>query len=261
MVNSTPQLRHVLFDKLGLQPQKKTKTGFSTDAASLEKLRGEHPIIEALLRYREVEKLRSTYGESLLAEVGARRPHPRHLQPDRRPHRPALVRPPEPPQHPGSQRGGPALPAGLHPRRGLPVPGRRLQPDRAPGHRPPGGGPRPHRGLPAGTDIHKATAARSTASTGEVTIAMRSKAKMVSYGLAYGMEAFGLAQRLGIPSEPRRRDPRRLFVAYPAVRAYMDGRRRGPRARLHRDAFGRRRHDPELSSSTYSVRRPANARP
>ena len=63
------QLRVVLFEKLGLTPQKKTKTGFSTDAASLEKLIGEHPIIEHLLRYREVEKLRSTYGEGLLAEV------------------------------------------------------------------------------------------------------------------------------------------------------------------------------------------------
>ena len=70
VVNSTPQLREVLFNKLGLTPQKKTKTGYSTDAQTLEKLRGEHPIIEALLRYREVEKLRSTYGESLLAEVG-----------------------------------------------------------------------------------------------------------------------------------------------------------------------------------------------
>src|SRR5207247_7812980 len=52
-----------------LQPQKKTKTGFSTDAASLEKLSGQHPIVDKLLRYREVEKLRSTYGESLLAYV------------------------------------------------------------------------------------------------------------------------------------------------------------------------------------------------
>ena len=68
-VNSTPQLRTVLFDKLGLTPQKKTKTGFSTDQATLEKLRDEHPIVEHLLRYREVEKLRSTYGEGLLAEV------------------------------------------------------------------------------------------------------------------------------------------------------------------------------------------------
>ena len=69
VVNSTPQLREILFNKLGLTPQKRTKTGYSTDAQTLEKLRGEHPIIDALLRYREVEKLRSTYGESLLAEV------------------------------------------------------------------------------------------------------------------------------------------------------------------------------------------------
>src|SRR3546814_3847446 len=69
-VNSTPQLRQVLFDELGLTPQKKTKTGYSTDAASLEKLAGQHPIIEHLLAYREVEKLRSTYGDGLLAEVG-----------------------------------------------------------------------------------------------------------------------------------------------------------------------------------------------
>ncbi|MEO7557393.1 MAG: DNA polymerase, partial [Acidimicrobiales bacterium] len=70
-VNSTVKLREILFDRLGLQPTKRTKTGFSTDAASLEKLAGQHPIIEHLLRYREVEKLRSTYGEGLLSEVGA----------------------------------------------------------------------------------------------------------------------------------------------------------------------------------------------
>ncbi len=70
-VNSTPQLRTVLYDELGLTPGKKTKTGFSTDAQTLESLRGAHPIIDALLSYREVEKLRSTYGESLLAEIAA----------------------------------------------------------------------------------------------------------------------------------------------------------------------------------------------
>ncbi len=66
-----PQLRTVLYEKLGLTPVRKTKTGFSTDARTLELLRGQHPIVEALLRYREVEKLRSTYGESLAAEVAA----------------------------------------------------------------------------------------------------------------------------------------------------------------------------------------------
>ena len=74
---------------------------------------GEHPIIEHLLRYREVEKLRSTYGEGLLAEVAARRAHPRHLQPDRGPHRPAQLRRAEPAQHPGAQRGGPGVPQGV----------------------------------------------------------------------------------------------------------------------------------------------------
>ena len=68
-VNSTPQLRTVLYERLGLAPGRKTKTGYSTDAATLERLRGQHPVVDALLRYREVEKLRSTYGESLLAEI------------------------------------------------------------------------------------------------------------------------------------------------------------------------------------------------
>ena len=68
-VNSVKQLRTVLYDDLALQPGRKTKTGFSTDARTLESLRGQHPIIEVLLRYREVEKLRSTYGETLAAEV------------------------------------------------------------------------------------------------------------------------------------------------------------------------------------------------
>ncbi|MEY4032284.1 MAG: polymerase, partial [Actinomycetota bacterium] len=70
-VNSTNQLREILYDDKGLTPGKKTKTGYSTDAATLEKLHDEWPeFIGPLLRYREVEKLRSTYGEGLLAEVG-----------------------------------------------------------------------------------------------------------------------------------------------------------------------------------------------
>ena len=64
-VNSTPQLRKVLFENLGLTPVKKTKTGPSTDADSLQKMADDHPIVESLLRYREVEKLRSTYADAL----------------------------------------------------------------------------------------------------------------------------------------------------------------------------------------------------
>ena len=71
-VNSPVQLREILYTERQLAPAKKTKTGFSTDAATLEKLRDEWPeFIDPLLQYREVEKLRSTYGEGLLAEVAA----------------------------------------------------------------------------------------------------------------------------------------------------------------------------------------------
>ena len=70
-VNSHPQLTHILFDKLGLPKTKKIKTGYSTDAAELGKLAGRHPIIDTLLEYREVAKLRTGFTDSLLSLVNA----------------------------------------------------------------------------------------------------------------------------------------------------------------------------------------------
>jgi 5'-3' exonuclease len=132
------QLRTVLYDELGLTPGKKTKTGYSTDAQTPREPADEHPIIDALLRYREVEKLRSTYGESLAGRGGRGRTDPRHLPPDGGPHRPALLGPAQPAQHPGPHRGGQAVPRGLRARRrDWRLPGGRLRPGRAAGHRPP----------------------------------------------------------------------------------------------------------------------------
>jgi hypothetical protein len=82
-------------------------------AQTLESLRDQHPIVEALLRYREVEKLRSTYGESLAGRGGGRRPDPRHVPPDRGPDGAALVGPAQSAQHPGADRAGSAVPEGL----------------------------------------------------------------------------------------------------------------------------------------------------
>ena len=90
-VNSTPQLRVILFEKLGLAPVKKTKTGPSTDADSLQKMAEEHPIVEDLLRYREVEKLRSTYAERC-RRSSAPTAACRDVQADRHDHRPHLER-------------------------------------------------------------------------------------------------------------------------------------------------------------------------
>ena len=97
--------------------RRRPRPGYSTDAATLEKLRDEWPeFIDPLLQYREVEKLRGTYGDGSARRGRTRRPHPRHVQPDRGPHRPAQQRPAEPAQHPGAQRRGPPVPQGVRAR-------------------------------------------------------------------------------------------------------------------------------------------------
>ena len=114
-----------------------------------------------------------------------------------------------------------------------------------------------------GTDIHNVTAARIYGvEPGDVTIAMRSKAKMVSYGLAYGMEAYGLAQRLGDPGRAR---PRQILKAYfdgfPNVRAYMDRVvAEARRPRLHRDAVRPAAADPGAASRVATRSGPAGER-
>jgi DNA polymerase-1 len=255
-VGSTPQLRQVLFTKLGLAPQKRTKTGFSTDAQTLEKLRGQHPIIEALLRWREVEKLRSTYGESLLAEVA----------PDGRIHatfnqtvaRTGRLSSDQPNLHniPIRSEEGRRFRQCF-----VPTEGRRfLVADynqielRVIAHL--AEDPGLVEAFGSGTDIHTATASRIYGvEPGEVTIAMRSKAKMVSYGLAYGMEAYGLAQRLGIPVVEADQILGAYFEGFPSVRAYMDRVVAEARDRGYTETLmGRRRLIPELQSGRYQVR-------
>jgi DNA polymerase I len=255
-VNSTPQLRAILFDKLGLAPQKKTKTGFSTDASSLEKLVGEHPIIEHLLRYREVEKLRSTYGVGLLAEVA----------PDGRIHatfnqtvaRTGRLSSDAPNLHniPVRSEVGRGFRAAFVPASGLDF----LVADynqielRCIAHL--ADDPGLIAAFESDTDIHTETAARIFGvDPAEVTLEQRSKAKMVSYGLAYGMEAYGLAQRLSIPTGEAQTILDAYFVAFPSVRDYMDRTVAEARERGYTETlFGRRRQIPELSSANFRIR-------
>jgi len=255
-VNSTPQMRAILYDKLGLTPGKKTKTGYSTDQATLEKLRGEHPIIEHLLRYREVEKLRSTYGEGLLSEVAPDgRIHATFNQTVARTGRLSSDAP------------------NLH---NIPVrseEGRRFREAFVPG---PGTeflvadynqielrviahlaeDPGLIDAFTTGQDIHNTTAARVFAVANDaVTHAQRSKAKMVSYGLAYGMEAYGLGQRLGIPTAEAQEILDAYFVAFPSVKAFMERTVDEARERGYTETvFGRRRRIPELSSGQRNIR-------
>jgi DNA polymerase-1 len=255
-VNSTPQLREILFDKLGLAPQKKTKTGYSTDASSLEKLAGQHEIIDHLLAYREVEKLRSTYGDGLLAEVA----------PDGRIHatfnqtvaRTGRLSSDQPNLHNIPVRSE----IGRTFRRAfVPAPGCELLVAdynqielRCIAHL--AEDPGLIESFRARRDIHTETASRVFGvEPGEVTIEQRSKAKMVSYGLAYGMESYGLGQRLNIPTEEAALILAAYFEAFPAVRDYMDRTVAEARQRGYTETlFGRRRQIPELSSPNFRIR-------
>jgi DNA polymerase-1 len=255
-VNSTVKLREILFDRLELRPQKKTKTGFSTDAASLEKLLGEHPIVEHLLAYREVEKLRSTYGEGLLNEIG----------PDGRIHatfnqtvaRTGRLSSDAPNLHniPVRSELGRGFRRAFVPADGYTL----LIADynqielRCIAHL--AEDPGLIGAFESGQDIHNATAARIfDVDPADVTLEQRSKAKMVSYGLAYGMEAYGLAQRLAIPVGEAQTILDAYFVAFPAVHDYMERTVAEARDRGYTETlFGRRRQIPELSSSNHRIR-------
>ncbi|HVT42605.1 MAG TPA: DNA polymerase I, partial [Acidimicrobiales bacterium] len=201
-VNSTPQLRTVLYDELGLTPGKKTKTGYSTDAQTLESLRGEHEIIEALLRYREVEKLRSTYGESLLAEVqGDGRIHASFGQTVARTGRISSDRP-NLHNIPVRTELGKQFRRAFVPEQGSTF----LVADydqvelRCIAHL--SEDPGLIDALTTGADVHRTVAAAVYGITPEeVSHTQREYSKMVSYGLAYGMEAYGLSQRLGVAVE------------------------------------------------------------
>ncbi|MEY4401175.1 MAG: hypothetical protein RL072_1040 [Actinomycetota bacterium] len=224
-VNSPKQLAEILFVEKGLTGGKKTKTKQqSTDAATLEKLREEWPtFISPLLEYRETEKLRATYAEGLLAAIA----------PDGRIHasfnqtvaRTGRLSSDQPNLHniPVRTDAGRVFREAFVPEEGCEF----LVADynqielRCIAHL--AQDPGLLRAFNEGLDIHRATAAQVFGvDVNQVTSEQRSKAKMVSYGLAYGMEAYGLSQRLAIDVGEAREILESYFAAFPRVRKYMD---------------------------------------
>jgi DNA polymerase-1 len=255
-VNSTPQLRVVLFEKLGLTPIKKTKTGPCTDADSLQKMSEEHPIIEDLLRYREVEKLRGTYADALPPLIGPDgRVHATLKQTDTTTGRISS-------ENPNLQNVPVRTADGREFRRafvaedgwGLLTADYSQIELRVLAHlaEDPGLIDAFDRGL----DVHTVTAAKvfCTDETA-VTPEQRRFAKVVNYGLAYGMEAFGLGQRLGIETGEAREILDSYFDGFPNVREFMvrtvqEAKQRGYTTTI----FGRRRQIAELASDNFRIR-------
>ena len=256
-VNSTNQLREILYEERGLTPGKKTKTGYSTDAATLEKIRGDWPeFIEPLLRYREIEKLRSTYGEGLLAEVAAdSRIHATFNQTVARTGRLSSDRP-NLHNIPVRSDEGRVFRTAFVAREGceLMVADYNQIELRCIAHL--ADDPGLIDAFTAGEDIHRSTAARVFGvEPSAVNADQRSKAKMVSYGLAYGMEAYGLSQRLGIAVGEASVILDSYFAAFPNVKKYMDDAVHEARQKQYTETlFKRRRPIPELLSDNFRIR-------
>ena len=256
-VNSTKQLAVILYEERGVTGGKKTKTKkMSTDAATLEKVRDEWPeFIDALLEYREVEKLRSTYAQGLLTTIAADgRIHASFNQTVARTGRLSSDQP------------------NLH---NIPVRNESGRVFREVFVASPGceflvadynqielrciahlaKDPGLLQAFNAGIDIHRATAAQVFGvELDQVTGEQRSKAKMVSYGLAYGMEAYGLSQRLAIDVGEAKTILDAYFTAFPRVKHYMDdavatATREGYTTTL----FGRRRNIEGIHSAIRQV--------
>jgi len=256
-INSPTQLQQILYEERGLTKGKKTKTGYSTDATTLEKLRDEWPeFIDPLLEYREVEKLRGTYGQGLIdAVAGDGRIHAVFNQTVARTGRLSS-------EHPNlhnipiRSETGKIFRTAFVAAKGCEL----LVADynqielRCIAHL--ASDPGLIASFNDGVDIHNATAARIFGvDPGAVTTDQRSKSKMVSYGLAYGMEAYGLSQRLGIGVDEASSILEAYFAAFPSVRSYMDQTVTDARNKGYTETlFGRRRPIPELRSDNFRVR-------
>lgn len=256
-VNSHPQLGRILFDKLGLPKTKKIKTGYSTDAAELGKLAGRHPIIDALLEYREVAKLKTGFTDSLLGLVDARtgRIHTTYEQAAAATGRLSS-------SAPNLQNIPIRADLGRQIRRAFVAPADCVLVSadysqielRILAHL-----SRDESFLAAfaqGHDFHATIAAKVYGvEPGDVTADMRSRVKQFSYGIAYGMSAFGVSQRLGIEVGDARDFIDAYYAQFPAVKAFLDSQ--VERARIDgftTTMFGRRRYLPELQSSNYRLR-------
>ncbi len=256
-IKSTLQLREVLFDRLGLQVLKKTPKGQpSTDASVLQKLATEHPIVEHLLSFRELEKLRSTYVDGMLPLVGADgRIHCAFNQRGAATGRISSERPNMQNIPARSEEGRTirrAFVAG--PDRRFVVADYSQIELRILAHL--SGDQALVQAFEAGEDIHTATAARVfEVGVENVDYEMRRRAKVINFGLLYGMEAYGLAQRLEIGRDEAQEQMDAYFDQFPGVRDFMSGIVADARnAGYTETILGRRRYLPELTSGNVRER-------
>ncbi len=253
---STKQLGHILFEKLGLPAGKKTKTGFSTDADTLEAIAPLHPIVGDVLQYRFLTKLDSTFVEGLLKQRDAEgRIHTRFMQCVAATGRISSI-------EPNLQNIPVRTPEGREIRKAfVPSEGNVLigadysQIElRLLAHI--SGDEGFIAAFNNGEDVHARTAAEVFhVPLSEVTGEQRSAAKAVNFGIVYGISDFGLARNLGISVSTASGYIKRYFERYPNVKRYLEDSVQTAKKKGYAETlFGRRRPLPELNASNYNVR-------
>jgi len=253
-IGSPKQLGIVLFEEIGLKPLKKTRTGYSTDADTLGKLAGIHPIIEKILEWRKVQKLKSTYVDGFLPLVrDDGRIHSTFNQTVTATGRLSSTEP--------NLQNIPVRREDEIRRCFTAAPGKVLiDADysqielRILAHM--AGDGIMLETFRSGEDIHRVTASQVFGVAPEdVTPLMRSRAKAVNFGIVYGISAFSLSEDIGVFPKEAQAYIDAYFAKYFGVKAYMDGiKRRAKEDGFVTTLFGRRRPIPELASSNFNVR-------
>ncbi len=257
-INSTQQLGDILFKKLNLRTVRKTKTGFSTDVNVLEELRGEHPIIDQLLEYRQITKLKSTYIDALpqLVHPTTHRVHTSFNQTVAATGR-LSGSDPNLQNIPIRTELGRAIRKAFIPEKGDWV---LMSADysqielRVMAHV--SGDEGLLNAFRNKEDIHASTAAKVFGvALADVTPLMRRKAKEVNFGIMYGIGPFGLANRLEITQAEAKEIITKYFERFPGVKQYINDTISTVRTRGYVNTLlGRRRYLPEINSRNQNIR-------
>jgi DNA polymerase-1 len=256
-VNSNLQLQRILFEKLCLPKTRRIKTGYSTDAAELEKLSDTHPIVQALLEYREVSKLKTGFTEMLLALIDPRsgRIHTTYEQTTASTGRlsstaPNLQNIPIRGELGRQIRRAFIAPAGHvllsadYSQIELRVLAHLSEDEMF------------CQAFAQGHDFHATIAAKVYGvAFDQVTAAMRNQVKQFSYGIAYGMSTYGVSQRLGVEMEEAASFVETYYAQFPKLREFLSSQ--VEKAKIDgftTTMFGRRRYLPELLSANFRLR-------
>lgn len=255
-LNSPKQLGEVLFERLGLPHGRKTKSGYSTDAETLEGLRAMHPAVDKLLEYRQVSKLNATYIVGLTQQIEADGRVRSSFD------QTATVTGRLSSNEPNLQNIPVRTAMGREIRRAFIARDGWVLVDadysqielRILAHLSEDEGMLS--AFLSGEDIHQWTAAEVYGvPIGQVTGEMRSAAKAVNFGIVYGISDFGLARNIGVSRKEAGDFIARYFERYPGVKRFMDRAvAEGKALGYAKTLMGRRRPLPELSSGNYNTR-------